>query len=1249
MNVSVVSSILTVAFILAPDGRSESPFPNSDFEMETFTNWPVHDGWQLHGGLKTLSGLPHQRLADQTDGDLVGFHSASSYDLREGLATFYTGKKIGAYPKRLASDPFRVTQPFLAFLMTGSLESGKNFIGMDFNADGKPDVSLEDATWRMVRKQCRHAALFCVDLRDHLGRTGTFVANVESGWLSVDRLSLESAPPLMIQSLKVTQTGRQAKAAIKVINPWSVESNGTLAVEVLDFYGKKIAEEGFEVRELGKDDPGSQNVGHTFHFSVGHGPDFRIRARLFSDSGTLLSVFHHRWTAERLSQDRPKVLIDDGWKVSVSDDAKIELPLPDAAWSAESPIMPSGSFGYRSHRWKKYQNRAQVWYRREFEFPSRTLPLKRTILNLQGGGDGLFSVFVNGKEIATRSIYRYNNYSFDLSATVTSGSNELVIRFRNPDRYLRGPDKAYIVPVREYWGVPMGLFGHAWLVSRPEVFADQILIDPSLEKKRLTLRASILNAGPHQARATVSASVFDPEGREVLKFREQNLEAGTDEPIDLEMVKRWRRPILWSLESPRLLRLRLTVTANGQTDVTDTRFGFREISIKGRDVLLNGAHLTIFDGTMPVSENFRFLKRVFGQNATRTPWVSYDSVLISDEEGILTRMVNGNIPIPKKADIRKRYWQKVTELQLSKTRYLYNNPSVWMWVVGNELGGAGYLRKPLLETFRPLYTNLIKDIQLLDPMRPVTSDGDLDFWGTSKLLNAHYPHEYGRSFGLPNLAYFSDRGTQLMDWFPHPPYDGEKPIFLGEAFSGGNMGPDWLAPFGGDRVYSPTGLLDTWREWTLLRMRAYRDQRFVGFEPFEPFASVRDFLPVDVYPKNYGTAFFGGQKLKRKIKVFNAVLSPRKFKLHWGLEGIDEGTKSLKLAPGGDKEIELSVSLPEVNARTDAVFRLQITEDGEPIPRGGRWSGLYSIFPKRKLERQVAVSSTSSNLIGMLKSLGIEAIQVSKVSELGKHRFLVTSGEIFHTDREQAFSWIRRGGRALILGQKEDIEELPLRLNRFSNTRSHLIAPSHPIMKGLSPSDFSYWGDDHWIAHSSYSKPLDGSFQVLCETGDELGLGLTPLVEVDEGRGSILYCSLLVAEKLAQQPVAARLLENILMWGALPLRPELKAGAILSDAVTAKLRRDGWDIDDLTVQPSPEISDYTLLWVDAGLSEVDQTQLKGWIQKGGTLVLSRMDPTVFEKWKELIPFSFRLQTSPRDIRYGGELQRNQSCALFEGI
>ena len=94
-------------------------------------------------------------------------------------------------------------------------------------------------------------------------------------------------------------------------------------------------------------------------------------------------------------------------------------------------------------------------------------------------------------------------------------------------------------------------------------------------------------------------------------------------------------------------------------------------------------------------------------------------------------------------------------------------------------------------------------------------------------------------------------GTQLMDWFPHPNYEGRKPVFLGEAFSGGNMGPDWLAPFGGDRVYrSPWGLFDTWAEWTILRMRAYRDPQVVGFEPFEPFAAVRDFFPVDVYPKD---------------------------------------------------------------------------------------------------------------------------------------------------------------------------------------------------------------------------------------------------------------------------------------------------------------------------------------------------------------------------------------------------------------
>ena len=1275
---------LSVAYALVL--HAEQPFANADFEHGTFEGWEVHAGWTLRAGMHFPPnlGMGHQARGDIQMPALVGYFSAGSHDARERLARFYTGKDISVFPKTLVSARFEVTRAWLTFMMTGTLFKDRNLIGVDFDGDHLPEVRLTETERQRVRKLLPEAAVFSLDLRKHVGRTGQFVVQVHGEAVSIDRLSLEDEPVAPISAIDIEQQGRRATLAVRLVNPYEETCRAALAITVLDFYGSAVLSADRDLRVAA-----GQSSTVEADFPVVLGPDYRVTVQLANPSGAVFQIARRRWTAERLSAGRPAVLIDDGWQSTFSDDEKRGLPASSAKWSDESPVKPSGTFEYRSGQWKKHQKHAQVWYRRNLEWSvdgdgslvaagrtagSGQKTPARAFLRLKGGGDGLMTVFVNGHEGATQSIYRYHDVSFDLSSGLRKGRNEIILRFRNPDRYLRGPDQQFTVPVRKYWGIPMGLFGHVYVEGRGAAHLDHVLIDPSVRQSALALRMAVRNVGPAPTEARIDARVFAADGREVLAFDPIDAKIDASGLTVVRATKQWDRPILWQLEDPRLLRLRVTVAANGKTDVTDTRFGFRELWTDGRHLLLNGHRLTIFDGTMYPPEEYPFLKQVLGMNANRAPLISFYSVVAGDEEGFLTRAINEDHHVPKTKDVAPDYWARHCDVQMARVRYFYNNPCVWMWVVGNELGGAGYLREPLVGTFRPLYTKLIERIQAIDPMRDVTSDGDLDFFGASKIWNVHYPHEYGRSYGLPNQAYFVEAGTQLMDWFPHPNYEGRKPVFFGEAFSGGNMGPDWLAPFGGDRVYrSPWGLFDTWAGWTILRMRAYRDQHVVGFEPFEPFAAVRDFFPVDVYPKEYGRSFYGGTKLKRTVRVFNGIQRPMALVLHWSLRPLTAGRASassvageapVRLDPGRDATLSVALDLLAVRERMDAQFTLWLTENGKPFPRCGQWRGVYSIFPKREITATVAVSGLSGRARQMLQSFGIECADVRGPAEVRRAQLLVTSGAIFESDRDAVWAWVRNGGHVLLLDQQDDIASFPLRLNRFSNTRAHPIAPAHPALAGVRPGDLSFWPDDHWVSHRSYTKPTDGEFLVLCETGDELGLRMTPLVELFEGRGSVMCCSLLLSEKHEREPLVGLLLNNIVRYAqrvgwAVPTitgnavgaahPTSRRVGALVSDTLMAKFRSGGWDVGDLAGADQPDLSAYDLLWIDAGLAQADLAALRSFAEKGGTVILSLLDPTVVKPWQPLVPFAFRLTASPRDLAYGGELKRKGDRALLDGI
>ena len=156
--------------------------------------------------------------------------------------------------------------------------------------------------------------------------------------------------------------------------------------------------------------------------------------------------------------------------------------------------------------------------------------------------------------------------------------------------------------------------------------------------------------------------------------------------------------------------------------------------------------------------------------------------------------------------------------------------------------------------------------------------------------------------------------------------------------------------------------------------------------------------------------------------------------------------------------------------------------------------------------------------------------------------------------------------------------------------------------------------------------------------------------------------TLLLSEKREREPLVGLLLNNIVRYAqrvgwavptstgkAVDAAHPTSSAALVSDALMARSRSGGWDVGDLAAVDRPDLSTYDLLWVNAGLAQAGLPALRSFVEQGGALVLSRLDPTVVTTWQPLIPFAVRLVASPRDIAYGGELKRKGDRALFDGI
>ena len=87
----------------------------------------------------------------------------------------------------------------------------------------------------------------------------------------------------------------------------------------------------------------------------------------------------------------------------------------------------------------------------------------------------------------------------------------------------------------------------------------------------------------------------------------------------------------------------------------------------------------------------------------------------------------------------------------------------------------------------------------------------------------------------------------------------------------------------------------------------------------------------------------------------------------------------------------------------------------------------------------------------------------------------------------------------------------------------------HPIFAGLEQDDFFTWSKDHVVYRNVYTKPTRGATS-LAHCDKELSY--SAIAECPVNDGLLLLCQMVVGEKLAFDPVAERLFDNMLAYCA---------------------------------------------------------------------------------------------------------------------
>jgi hypothetical protein len=1237
------------------DSLADPAFVNSNFEDGTFKNWSVHKNWSIVNP-GSMPGIP----ATDKKIDILGQWGASSiYRLGEKTIARYSGTSSHGFPRRLESIPFKAKKRFLVFslwqakgLAPGVKKIAKPeiCIGVDTNEDGKPDITLTDKELSGLKKGVIHR--FSLDLEKVKGKKVRFIAETYCVLISLDNLMLEDFPSVYTKIAGISDKNGIGTVKLKFSNPHRFKSIVKGNIQIIDYFNNKIADIPFEQKLNSK-----QTLDAEYHFPVKNSPQYRVTVNTYFQDKIPESQLYIRHFTDEIRQGRPKLKINHGWQITTSMDKKPELPGINAKWTEESPCKPSGAYQYRDIRsWNKHQKTTQIWYRKIFTVPE-WLKGEQLILSIPNGGAGLMTVFLNGKKIREHTLFNFTKNTYNLTSLLkTKGDNELILRFRNPKIYFMDSDGRWLEPIREYHGIPRGIYGNIYLEKCPDVYVEQMFIDPSLSMKKLDVRIRLDNCSNKSRKVTIKQSVVDASGKTVLTFPPKKATIKPNGKTLVKMSTPWQNPILWTPDTPNLLKLNCQVDNGSHIDEVNERFGFREFSIKDNLYLLNGYPISITDTLSQEPEIMGAWKQWWGANAVRSPWISLVMADHGDEDGFFMRSIfeyyylGGGKP---RQSFPKRHIKSFQDLQLKTVEYFYNHPCVYMWCLGNELDGHGYFQAAVKDFYTSVFKPIVEKVNEIDHQRPCVSSGDaiMPFW-RKQVWSVHYPHEYGITHDLPNEAHLIKNKKPLHVLAMKLPYDG-KPVFCGENFTEGGIGP-YLTNIAGDKQMDFDTMFDAWKEYFQIRLRAYREDRISASAPFSPIATIRNYYPIDVYPQDYNEQFYSGEVVNQNIMILNDTFSHQDLILHYLLEGGKEGSVKVKCSPGDRKAVPIELHLPVVEKRKDLQFSLWLTDkNGKRFQRWGQWQGKYAVFPKIQIQGKIAVWQGNENVEKMLKFFGFSVRKVNSVKELTDIKLVLLDNECLkHALSSGLGKWVEQGGTAMLLLKEGDYGQLPVPLiaTGHRDTRAFNIAPGHQLLKGIRERDLYFWNkDDFRICYSSFSKPESGNCQILVVNGDKDGLRFSPYLVERNGKGNYLISTLLLDKCYQRVPIIGLILKNAFKFANSKEKAVIHAGALVSDQVQELFKDNNLAIDDLAQQKEVKLENYDLIIIDANLADPDVNELDSFVENGGTLILNRLTPENLPRYKKLIGSSVKLSPAPKEGNEAGMMVKTGNDFLLDCV
>ncbi len=598
----------------------------------------------------------------------------------------------------------------------------------------------------------------------------------------------------------------------------------------------------------------------------------------------------------------------------------------------------------------------------------------------------------------------------------------------------------------------------------------------------------------------------------------------------------------WSPEAPSLYGLVIELGASGRPiDRQFTRFGWRQLAIKGRELLLNGRKIQMFGDLLhpfgPFINSrryvwawYRMIKDMHG-NAVRPhaqphPRHYLDlademGLLVLDETAIFGSSLQLDFETPAAWD---RYAAHFDALVLRDR----NHPSVFGWSFGNELFAAFLYDKVITpgqaDSWYARLAELGRRSRRLDPTRDwISCDGDLDLRGTLPVWSKHFGH------GLPPPGAVPARLN--------------KPLVIGESGGSYYARASQLAEFNGDRAFeSYLGRNEA------LAIDVYNNVVKLA-RPTLAFFSAAETAWFGLEPLNFGYRDF-----TRLPKESDGVWFPPFVEGKPGVQPERLPPYVCTLNPGWDPGLPLYKPLP--------MFLAQQAAQAPGGPQPSPWDHKPAPPPQKLAgpEATVETGGVPAGFVGardgeLYRRLSALGVSFAETTNPAAPRLLVVDAgtlddRLLPGAQAAAAQTRSSGGTVLVMfgnGRKANpaVDRLIYAPVSLSSRRATSLVPrgEHPWTAGLGLADLDFSEDptDAMIVKCGLDGPLVAGGRVLLEASNTDWSLFDGVAENAKCAAVLLYERMVKPSGAAMVEIAGR--EGGMLVSSIDVVPASKAGA----------------------------------------------------------------------------------------------------------